>query len=135
MAEKLGMYKSDVCRLAQLFLNGGYYFDNDVEPFDDVRGLLNCNVGLTSVISLQYNNVFQAFLGSTPGHPLIELALNMTFEYYAGRRMLRSKWMGPDILKQAYTEMVGLEILKPGYDSRHGIHMFVERPHHKLQRY
>ncbi|GMI11343.1 hypothetical protein TrLO_g7772 [Triparma laevis f. longispina] len=40
--EKLGMFKADMCRVAALYLNGGYYLDIDlgvVEPiiFDNPR--------------------------------------------------------------------------------------------------
>lgn len=76
--EKMGMRKSDMCRLVQL-RKGGYYFDNDIVllqkvNFKNFETVLGNDIGPPSF--------FQAFIAMTPNNPIIDLALNLTFDRY-----------------------------------------------------
>lgn len=79
--EHEGSYKSDLCRLAQLYLRGGYYFDNDLEPVMDFRSHLPPCASIASVLSSE-GGIFQAFLATPARHPAVERALRMTHLYY-----------------------------------------------------
>lgn len=63
------MYKSDLCRLAQLYLDGGVYLDNDLELSRSlIHGVLD-DERVEVLSSLVYSEfaLFQAVLASTPG--------------------------------------------------------------------
>ena len=62
-----GMYKSDVCRLAQLYLDGGVYLDNDLELTSSLLDILKGPVDIVSAVSLGGNDIFQAIFAAPPG--------------------------------------------------------------------
>ena len=47
-----GKYKSDLCRLAQLYKYGGYYFDLDILPVKSMRKYLDPDTTFASVRSM-----------------------------------------------------------------------------------
>merc|ERR1719235_1289165 len=73
--EKIGMFKSDICRLAQLYIHGGHYFDNDLEVVKVPNSYFEKCTSFASVLG-QSQNIFQAYLAAAPGHPLIKLAMD-----------------------------------------------------------
>jgi hypothetical protein len=110
--EKRGDLKADICRIAELLLHGGYYFDADifvVEPVTlDTLPIQDEELSDPS-IQLQYLekgyemaqpneadvvtfatviNVqgvfFQAFLAAMPHHPTIQRAMDYILAYYEG---------------------------------------------------
>mmetsp|Transcript_71972 Transcript_71972/g.168521 ORF Transcript_71972/g.168521 Transcript_71972/m.168521 type:complete len:316 (-) Transcript_71972:123-1070(-) len=66
-----GRFKSDLCRLAQLYTYGGYYFDTDILPVTSVRKVLEPETTFATARSTFQGDVFQAFLAATPKHPFI----------------------------------------------------------------
>ena len=64
-----GMFKSDLCRLAQLYLHGGVYLDNDLELTSSLMEDLMTGVEILSAVEIPYktSRIFQAILGSPPG--------------------------------------------------------------------
>lgn len=119
-AEQNGAFKSDLCRLAALYLHGGYYFDADMEVVNPVTGeSLEQKIKLDSLRSQRYDNhinfitarsvygghFFQSFLACVPFHPLIDLSLRLTVHYYEGKLdswITRDDVVGPQILFRAY---------------------------------
>jgi len=106
-SEKLGMYKADICRVAALYLTGGYYFDIDIRVVEPVRLAynvsfssckeatfhLNCQkkCEAKSVQAMKYrlgaypfgaNNLFQAYLATSPGHPALKEAFEIMVAHY-----------------------------------------------------
>lgn len=121
-----GRYKSDLCRLAQLYLHGGYYLDNDLEPISDVRAEIPPCTSLVSVASSQ-SGIFQAFLGASIRHPAIELAMNLTLQHYLHK--LKDAPVGPlgtGIMELALRQFTGMEKMLSG-SSPSNVLLFEER--------
>merc|ERR1712032_102877 len=72
--------KSNMCRVSALYLYGGYYIDWDV----DVRQSLVPSDGVTFITAIEEsgNGFFQAFLGATPHHPIMEQTLKNMVSHY-----------------------------------------------------
>lgn len=105
--ERIGAYKSDICRLAQLYHYGGFFMDNDLIMVNDVREFLPPDTAFTSVVSRDHTTLFQAFLGAVPGHPVIEMGLErMAKAYKTGQR---KGWevLGPKVLIDAFQDWTG----------------------------
>lgn len=87
-AEQSGAYKSDVCRLAMLIEHGGYYLDNDIEVITDLFSIAPAKASFVTVLAKfqppggDGNEVMQGFIGSTPGHPALKLALDQIWMQY-----------------------------------------------------
>jgi hypothetical protein len=90
--EEDGRLRSDMCRLAQLASSGGFYFDTDLGVRGDMRRILDQRTTLAvpeahqedpSGTSGNAPGFFQAFLAVSPGHPVIELALERHAAWYA----------------------------------------------------
>lgn len=103
--EAEGRYKADICRVAALYQEGGYYFDVDIKV---VEPLVLDNAQFVTVFTPDINPggngaFFQAFLASVPRHPVLKAALRTMLEYYTGERKLRpGTLMGTGTLKDAY---------------------------------
>jgi mannosyltransferase OCH1-like enzyme len=88
-----GMYKADICRVAELYQNGGYYFDIDllaVHPVSPAE-----SVGFATVMGTGWpkHGFFQAFTDGAPGHPILKKSLNALLEVYEGRRKRGKQWI------------------------------------------
>jgi len=69
-----GRIKSDLCRLVMLYNTGGYYFDTDVAPLAALQRVLDPRATFVTVRA-QRDGFFQAFVATTPKHPVIKLSL------------------------------------------------------------
>merc|ERR1719273_740881 len=73
-AESRGANKADICRIAALYLHGGYYFDVELEIIEPY--LLPPEVSFSTVtgpLGPQY--MFQAYIAAAPKHPILLSAL------------------------------------------------------------
>jgi len=132
--ESTGMYKSDICRLAQLALKGGYYADNDLDVLADFRTVIPPEASFASVIALPWkgprnpNQIFQAFLAAAPHHPVILSSLDKGLEFYKGgnktlRKLLGNNVQGSALVRVAYEEWLGNE-MEPGLQEKLGENKF-----------
>jgi hypothetical protein len=128
--ERDGRYKSDLCRLAQLYLTGGYYLDNDLEPISDFRSEIPPCTELVSVASNQ-SGIFQALLGAPPRHPAIQLAMNLTLQHYEKRlKELPNGPLGTSIMELALRDYTGTKHMNAGA-SPNGVFLLEEKaPEH-----
>lgn len=89
-----GMYKSDICRFAMLYEEGGYYFDNEMDLMKDVRKMDLKGASFVSVTEFPWHGrvkyIAQAFVAAAPRHPVVRLILDTFLEVY--HRRLR--WEG-----------------------------------------
>lgn len=46
-----GRLRSDMCRLAQLYRHGGYYFDNDIAPLFDLRRIIDADTTFVTALT------------------------------------------------------------------------------------
>jgi len=79
--EAVGMIKSDICRLVMLYNTGGYYFDIDVAPLDALHKALDPRATFVTT-KIKDGLFFQAFLATTPKHPVIRKSLTMFKTWY-----------------------------------------------------
>jgi len=100
--EREGKFKADICRVADLYNHGGYYFDVDLKTIRPIR--LNATITFSSVLSgyPNFDQFFQAFLATTPQHPVLGEALQIMLRYYTGSHALRGKNVGTSTLWDAY---------------------------------
>jgi hypothetical protein len=104
-AREKGMFKADMCRIAELYLHGGYYFDVDLLAVHPVSP--PDSVGFSSVRSSIWpkKGFFQAFTASAPGHPILKKSLDLLLEVYTGKRKRKGhlkKLIGPATMLIAY---------------------------------
>jgi hypothetical protein len=104
-AKEKGMFKADICRIAELHVNGGYYFDVDMLAVHPVSP--PDSAGFSSVRSSQWpqKGFLQAFTASAPGHPILKKSLDILLEVYTGVRSrsgLLKKLIGPMTMQIAY---------------------------------
>ena len=97
--ETQGMYKADVCRVAALYEEGGYYFDVDIAVIEPLA--LDADVGFATAFEPQKTNFFQAFIAAAPRHPILTEALRIMLAYYEGTHKLHGL-MGTSTLKDAH---------------------------------
>lgn len=125
-AEPFGPYKSDICRVAYLYVRGGFYMDCDMgclPGVDVVQRFARQQHGLITAIEVApETGVFQSFLAAAPGHPVLELALNLTEAYYAGTHQLEYGFtVGTSIFRSAVERYRGaggydIHLLREVYD-------------------
>eukprot|EP00435_Cladocopium_sp_Y103_P060210 s47_g22.t1 len=80
--EKVGMVKSDLCRLVMMYSFGGFYFDTDILPLPNLEQHLEPKATFATVIADDGKNYFQAFLAATPKHPAVLESLKEFKKWY-----------------------------------------------------
>mmetsp|Transcript_10091 Transcript_10091/g.15148 ORF Transcript_10091/g.15148 Transcript_10091/m.15148 type:complete len:497 (+) Transcript_10091:52-1542(+) len=100
--KEIGMFKADICRVAYLYLYGGYYFDVDVLV---VRPFLAGDAKFVTVKGIGYhsNGFFQAFLASEKQNSIVGRSIQIMLQTLQGKRS-RGRLFGPTALLQAWKE-------------------------------
>ena len=82
--ENNGAFKGDICRVAALYLYGGYYFDVDMGV---VTPYIVDDTSKTSFVSVRDSDesLFQSFVASTARNPILKEAFKIMMDYYEGR--------------------------------------------------
>jgi len=112
-SEKVGMVKSDICRLVMMYSLGGFYFDTDILPLANFEKHMDPRTTFATVIADGGKSYFQAFLAATPKHPVILESLKDFKKWYdvlhrpkQNEELLRRKTargnIGTALLRKAY---------------------------------
>jgi hypothetical protein len=97
--EKHGPLKADICRVAALYLKGGYYFDVDMEA---VQAFFpDRNVSFVTAYDESTRRFFQSFLASEPRNRILKEALDVMLDYYRKGKVRGDIKLGPVTLLEA----------------------------------
>jgi hypothetical protein len=97
--EPHGSWKADICRVAALYLTGGYYFDVDMEAVNPWIPI--SNVTFATAMDPSGIRYFQSFLASERKGRVIEEALDEMLLFYQNQKLRTKSLIGPDTLNWA----------------------------------
>lgn len=103
LKEPQGKYKADICRIAALYVKGGYYFDVDMGTVNAVR--LDHNVAFATAKSYDGAGLYNSFIAAAPKHPILRKSFDVLLEHYeVGGLPLKTQehHMGPGVLQLAF---------------------------------
>lgn len=108
-----GMFKADICRIAFLYLHGGYYFDVDllvVQPFVAPPNVSFVTVkGEGQTDGTDFRGFFQAFIAAEPYNIVIRQSLSIMLDILIGKRTTKNNmYLGPGSLMEAYMEVMNI---------------------------
>ena len=95
-----GSWKADICRVAALYLTGGYYFDADMEVVQPWKH--DDNVTFATVMNPEKTRYFQSFLVSEPQSRIMKKALSRMLLFYESHMPRKGVLLGPDTMKWAF---------------------------------
>jgi hypothetical protein len=106
--EPLGAWKADICRVAALYLTGGYYFDVDMEAVNP--WIPGSNVAFATVNMPESLRFFQSFMASEKEGRIMEEALIEMLLFYENLKIRTESFIGPDTLKWAFESVAPSEL-------------------------
>jgi mannosyltransferase OCH1-like enzyme len=98
--EPRGSWKADICRVAALYLTGGYYFDIDMEAVNP--WIPSRNVTIATAVDFDRRRFFQSFLASEQKGRVIEESLDEMLLFYVNQKLRMKSFIGPDTLRLAF---------------------------------
>lgn len=105
--EPHGSWKADMCRVAALFLTGGYYFDVDMEVVNP--WIHDRNVAFATALSEHRDRFFQSFIASEKKGRVMEEALDEMLLFYEAQKSRTKMLLGCDTLKTAFESVAPSE--------------------------
>lgn len=107
--ETEGMYKADICRGSALYETGGIYLDVDIGVRHDLwKDLWKTTEFVTSKVhkdSKWPGNFFQAILGAAPKSPIVLEYLQLLYDHYIGKHLLKKGPLGVILLRRAWDKI------------------------------
>jgi mannosyltransferase OCH1-like enzyme len=112
--ERAGMYKADLCRGAALYETGGLYFDVDLGARMNIFEALRKKTTFSTIKvhrqSNRPNAFFQAFMGVTPKHPVIDKYVRLFLDFYQGKLPeFKGEPLGVVLLKRALDDVLQMD--------------------------
>jgi mannosyltransferase OCH1-like enzyme len=105
--EPKGSWKADICRVAALYLTGGYYFDVDMEAVNP--WIANHNVTFATVDMPDTSSFFQSFMASEKEGRVLEEALDEMLLFYENLKIRTESFIGPNTLGWAFESVAPSE--------------------------
>ena len=103
--EPHGAYKSDICRVAVLYDNGGYYSDDDVLAEQSLVAVVEAKYAKGARFVSQWEEadggVFNTFIAAAPRHEVMRRALERMDGLYNGTFKRTHTHIGPGTLRDA----------------------------------
>jgi len=100
-------YRADVCRIAALYWEGGYYFDDDMVAYRPIVPLIHEDTEFATVQAVEAGLFFQSFIAATPCHPVLRRNLEMFIEARMPNPPKKyENLLGPVTLKLAFKELL-----------------------------
>jgi hypothetical protein len=111
--EDNGSFKADICRVAALYLTGGYYFDIDLRVMEPVH--LDPDVSFATVEmiprnDMRYGYFFQAFIAVEPHSALMLKTMDVMVDFY--RYKMSRDIIGPKTMRKAFNWLSNKDIGK-----------------------
>ena len=110
-----GKYRSDLCRLVQLYISGGLYIDNDVqllEPWDLIYAAEKCDF-ITVKSRPPIKSTFQAIIAANAQNEIVREAL-LLHRKFAEKKLNVKGMLGPDLLYMAIQNKKHVCLLQEG---------------------
>jgi mannosyltransferase OCH1-like enzyme len=102
-----GSWKADICRVAALYLTGGYYFDVDMETVKPWTP--NRTAAFVTVIDPKKSRYFQSFVASEQKGRILDEALKQMLLFYENRKPRVKALLGPDTMLWAFESLLPSE--------------------------
>lgn len=99
---KFGKYRSDLCRLVQLYTHGGLYVDNDIQPVLPLKVPADCRFA-TVFEDVHAHSIVQSIIGAAPRDPTVRTSIEYIEQFAAGKRRVEG-FLGPITMRDAMRE-------------------------------
>lgn len=103
-----GAVKADVCRVAVLFLEGGFYIDSDFDPVAPLHTFVHKNSTLVTAVAVGTTKANMVILFALRGDAIIKQTIKKQVEWYT-TPSVRDWHMGPETLTRAIVDLCGAE--------------------------
>mmetsp|Transcript_13040 Transcript_13040/g.19622 ORF Transcript_13040/g.19622 Transcript_13040/m.19622 type:complete len:176 (-) Transcript_13040:64-591(-) len=103
------MFKSDACRLAQLYIHGGVYLDNDLELRFSILYLISRGYDFITSVDLGGKDIFQAIMAASPRHALIQRSMEIIVDEIPKIDPImpwKTGWLGPKSMRMAMEDLL-----------------------------
>jgi hypothetical protein len=98
--EKLTAFKQDICRMAALYVWGGYYIDASVKVLHPI--VFPDTVAIATVFTPPRKDYTQVFIAAKKHHVAVRRALDFMLHHYQGHVTRPIDNLGPKTLKWAF---------------------------------
>jgi len=108
-----GMFKSDACRLAQLYIHGGVYLDNDLELRFSILDLISRGYDFITSVDLGGKDIFQAIIAASSRHALIQRSMEIIVDEIPKIDPIepwKNGWLGPKSTRMAMEDLLDYKV-------------------------
>merc|ERR1712217_494422 len=99
-------YKSDMCRICAIYMEGGYYMDADMVSVEPVVSYVHPETEFVSALApIAWVGFFQSFMAGMKGHPIFKLNAEIMVKKLRKGGDER-ELIGPVSLKKSYDELL-----------------------------
>lgn len=132
-----GAFKCDLWRYAMLYTKGGVYMDIDLVELVPLDQIIGPDDRLVTVVDRKLPGtrgceLYQAFLATEPGHPILLSALERSLRNVLTRKEVYKQTLfditGPAVLGRAFNEYLGREEtshILPGHYPEEGVRLYL----------